>query len=383
VKTPEAAEADVAKRLAGRWSRVLAGEPWPAAFGLGFSGRTARQLADTWTETFALALRWRDWEATAGPEVAVDWRPARVHGTPHELPSVLTVATIDAAARLVGGAWPGLLDRSRRRLDVLRRDFPRLDDPAAVLRATKDWSEVDFDLACRTARWFADPHPAGLTARQVPVRGLGTKWLARRQAVVRRLAGLEALDVEMRRPSRVHLTYLDPAYRRTGRRRHDVATVGDVDALPYRPRVVVISENRDTAQVFPEVPGGVAVEGDGNGPGACAVLPWVRESPALWYWGDMDVRGLEILHGYRAADLPARSLFMDRAAYDRWEDFGIDLDHDDRPLTWRPARELPLLEPGERALYLDLCSETWTRHRRIEQERIPPGEAAAVVLALG
>lgn len=380
--TPEAAVAEVGKRLAKRWSRVLLGEPWPTSFGLGTSGRTARQLADTWDETFRLALRWRDWEATAGAEVAVDWRPARVHGTTHELPAALTVTTIDAAARLVGDPWPELLATSRHRLDLLRRDFPLLADPAAVLRATRDYSDVDFDLACRTARWFADPHPAGLTARQVPVPGLGTKWLARRKGVVRQIAGLAELDVEFGRPSRVHLTYLDPAYLRAGGRRHDLATVGDVHALAYEPRVVVISENRDTAQVFPEVPGGIAVEGDGNGPGACAKLPWVREAEVLWYWGDMDARGLEILHGYLAAGLPVRSLFMDRASYDRWEEFGVDHDHDDKPLRSRPVAKVPLLGSGERALYLDLCSEGWTRHRRIEQERIPIEDAAAAVLGI-
>jgi hypothetical protein len=144
---------------------------------------------------------------------------------------------------------------------------------------------------------------------------------------------------------------------------------------------VLISENRDTAQLFPFVEGGIAIEGEGRGAGAVAALPWARDAATLWYWGDMDADGLEILHGFRAAQLPVRSLFMDMAAYERWERYGIDHDHDGRPIGPRKPRDVDHLEPTERDLYLALCSPEWTRHRRIERERIPLRDAAAVVRA--
>ncbi len=384
MRTPDDALRDIARRLEKTWSQVVTGaSAWQPAFRLGSSGLTGRRLAEAWGDIHPLALRWDAWAATAGPGVRLDRRVASLHRADQPLPSTLVVDDIETAARLVGGPWPDRIVRNRRRAAVLRRSFPSLEDPAAILRLTDAWSDVDVDLLCRTARWFADPHPTGLTPRQVPVEGMGTKWLATREPVVRRLAGLDSLELLPGRPPRVHLTYLDPAHLVAGGRRHDVATLGDVDVVAYRPRVVVISENRDTAQLFPSIEGGIAVEGEGRGAGAIAGLEWVRDAGDLWYWGDMDADGLEILHGFRAAGLRVRSLFMDLAAYERWERFGVDHDHGGRPIGPRSPRDVGLLEAGERELYLALCSPEWRRHRRIEQERIPLEDAAAVVRARG
>lgn len=49
------------------------------------------------------------------------------------------------------------------------------------------------------------------------------------------------------------------------------------------------------------------------------IVPWIRDAEAVIYWGDMGADGLDILDGLRAAGIPVRSIFMDRAAYQRWE----------------------------------------------------------------
>lgn len=381
MKSPEETLAQVADRLRRTWAQVVAGGSWAPEFRLGTSGLTGRRLAGAWPEVHRGALPWQEWVATAGAGVTLVTRPATVHGTQQPLPATLLVATIDDAARLAGGDWVARLARARQRLATLAEQFPGLDDPAWLLRTTDAYGDVDFELVCRAGAWFA-AHPAhGLTARQVPVEGMGTKWVASHGAAVRRLAGLDDLGLERGRPARVHLTYLDPDHLASGGRRHDVATVGDVPAIAYAPTVVLISENRDTAQLFPSVRGGIAVEGDGTGPGAVPHLAWVRAADVRLYWGDMDATGLEILHGYRAAGLDVRSVFMDTAAYERWQRYGVDHDHAGNPIGRRAARDLPHLRPGERELYLALCSEDWPGPRRIEQERIPLHEAAAVVRA--
>lgn len=376
--TPETTVERVAKRLAASWSQVVAGAPWKGEFPLSPKELTGRALEAVWAETHRTKMRWDEWTAGAGAGVERADREAGYRGSAQPLPARLRVS-FDAAARLAGEEWVARLARSRARLAILRERFPDLADVAALLRLTDAYGDVDFDLACRAAEWFVAHPRSGLTARQVPVEGIGTKWLAGRGGVVRRLAGLDDLGLTSGRPPRVHLTYLDPGHLAAGGRRYDVATLGDVDAIAYRPLVVLISENRDTAQQFGPVPGGIAVEGDGNGPGAVPALPWLGEAEHVWYWGDMDAKGLEILHQYRAAGVAARSLFMDMASYARWERFGIDHDHDGRPLGPRPPRVLDTLSSGERELYLALCSPGWTRPRRVEQERIPLDEAAAVV----
>jgi len=77
----------------------------------------------------------------------------------------------------------------------------------------------------------------------------------------------------------------------------------------------VISENKDTAIHFPELAGGISVEGAGRGAAAIAALPWLLAAPHILYWGDMDADGLEILNEFRTAGVPAVSLFMDLPAF--------------------------------------------------------------------
>ncbi|CRK61951.1 FIG005429: hypothetical protein [Alloactinosynnema sp. L-07] len=261
----------------------------------------------------------------------------------------------------------------------MARRYPHLTQPARVLVAVDGLSDVDFDLLCRAADWFAVNDATGLTPRQVPIAGMHAKWLNTRQALVMDLAGVENLRLAPAHPARIHFTYLDPAHRSAGGRRYDSATVGDRVPLSYQPEIVIISENKDTAIHFPELAGGLSVEGVGRGGGTAAAFDWITGAPRVFYWGDMDADGLEILDGFRAAGVPARSILMDQNTYESWEQFGTSLDRHGKPLGPRTARPVPHLTETERALYHQIISPNWTRHRRIEQERIPLSEALAQV----
>ncbi|WP_223884566.1 DUF2220 domain-containing protein [Micromonospora craniellae] len=75
----------------------------------------------------------------------------------------------------------------------------------------------------------------------------------------------------------MHFTYLDPAHLAAGGRRHDSVTIGDRAQPVYQPRVVIISENKDTAIHFPALDGAVSVEGVGRGGRTIAAL--LRQPP--------------------------------------------------------------------------------------------------------
>lgn len=371
MKSPAQVLVDVQHRLARTWAGTVTGTAempaWPHRFPLGQP--TEVELTAGFAATAQAVHRWREWAETH--QVHVDFQPRRVMRTEQELPTHLHVPDIDTAARLCGDPWPEHLDRARSRAVVVAAAYPHLAAPARVLTQVQPLDDVDFDLLCRAANWFATNDATGLTSRQVPIEGLHAKWLNTRRHLVRELAGVEHLNLLPRHPPRLHFTYLDPAYRATRGRVHDSVTIGDTVPLPYQPRVVVISENKDTAIHFPPVPGGISVEGFGRGGGTAAAVPWLRDAPAVFYWGDMDADGLEILNEFRAAGIPAVSLLMDCDAFTAWERFGTNTDARGHALQSRSPRPVPHLNEGERALYENLVSPTWTRHRRIEQERLP------------
>jgi hypothetical protein len=206
------------------------------------------------------------------------------------------------------------------------------------------------------------------------LEGFHAKWLdvAGHRQMVCVLAGLESLELK-ERPRLVRFRYLDPAYLSTGARTHDAWLEGDTCVLPYRPRVVVICENRDTALWFPAVEGGIAVQGDGMaGTATLMGVDWIAGAERVLYWGDIDVHGFQILAAYRERGLDVRSILMDAATYQAFERFGTMVDKHGRLLQPKPdAQPLPGLTADENALYLRLCSPDHMGPRRIEQERIP------------
>jgi hypothetical protein len=390
MKTPAEVTDDIARRLSRSWTDeaardagtvIQAASLWPHDFPLGRA--KSADLAGRFGEVARQVAAWRNWARERGVALAEETR--RVSGTEQTLPTHVHIHDIDTAARLVSSEWQARLQRARLRAKALAETFPKLGRPSKALSATDTYSDTDFDLLLRAAEWFADnaETQAGLfTPRQVPVEGLHAKWLNTSQHLVRELAGVEDLGLLPPHPARIHFTYLDPEHLASCGRRHDSASVGDSVVLPYLPRVVLISENKDTAVGFPPVHGGVAVEGDGRGAAAHASFKWIRDAPVLAYWGDMDPDGLEILNEFRAAGIPAAALFMDIDAYQRWERYGTNIDKHGKALGPRTPRPVTHLKPAEAKLYANLTSPEWTRFRRVEQERIPLTVALRALCAL-
>ncbi len=381
MKSPEQVQADVTRRLSAVWHLAVT-DPcalWRTDFPLG------QPAGDALTRDFhayaALTRRWALF--AAAQQVQVRTRTRLVAGTAQLLTTHLLVDDVDTAARLAGPSWVERLRRGRERAAALEARFANLTPAqrAKVVRAVDGWSDADVEVLMTAAKWFAIHDAAGLTPRQVPVPGLHAKWLNTGQHLVCLLAGRTDLGLAPAHPPRVSVTYLDPAHRTGGGRRHDTLTIGDTVTLPYQPRLVIISENKDTAVWFPALPGAASVEGEGGAANHVARLDWVAAA-RVFYWGDMDTDGLEILARLRATGLPVTSVLMDTAAYDRWAKFGTDVDKHGKPLTGKdPTADTANLTPGEAALYHRLCDRRFTGHRRVEQERIPFAEALAQITA--
>jgi hypothetical protein len=370
----------VGNRLKGRWVNDLTSpEPtdsWPHRFPTGLGSVPQEDLQTRWGGVHRVAmLMWRGWAQER--ELTVIQKPRRVWSLIQDLPTHIEVQSIDEAAHLVAGEWPARLARARLRLEVIRQRYPDCNHATAV-RAVDDYTDHDFDLLLTVADWYLqnpDRATIGVTPRQVPLPGVHAKWLQNHTAGVQALTGLDDLGLLARHPARIHFTYLDPDHRASGGRWHDSATVGDAFMPAYRPTVVMISENKDTAIHFPPVPGGIAVEGDGFGGKTAAPFQWVTGAPVLIYWGDIDAHGYEILNGYRADGLSVVSILMDPATYETYEAHGTNTDKNGVPLKAGTPKPLPHLTDTERAVYETLLHADNPGHRRIEQERIPLNEA--------
>lgn len=378
MKSPGDALEDIERRLTRTWHDELTqpGTAWPHIFPLGAVRRA--DLDSNFGKFHERAVDWQDWARQRNLTLSVATR--RVRGTTQTLPTHVHIPNVDRAADVVRGPWPDRLARARQRLEVLRAAFPESRHPA-ILRMIDSYTDADFEVLCAAARWFSDHPSSELTPRQVPIDGLHAKWIQDHRKALVALADVESLGLNDRHPNRVHFCYLDPDHLGAGGRRHDSVTVGDTMTPSYLPEVVLISENKDTAVGFPDMARAVAVEGAGfSGAEAIAQVPWLAAARHVLYWGDIDPAGFEIVNTLRSHGVPIHTILMGRATYDEYERYGATTDRHGRPLGPQQPRTSPHLTVDEWELYEALCSESWTRSRRVEQERIPLAVAEEAVM---
>jgi hypothetical protein len=139
----------------------------------------------------------------------------------------------------------------------------------------------------------------------------------------------------------------------------------------YQPTVILVTENKGTALFFPQVEGGIVIEGDGNAVTRLAKIPWIRACPIIVYWGDLEAHGLVILDLLRSTGIPAEAMLMDEATLHRCAPYASPTYADGSPLPQSPPPPTPYLSEDERRLLERITAPEWTGPRRIEQERIP------------
>ncbi|MDR2566761.1 MAG: DUF2220 family protein [Bifidobacteriaceae bacterium] len=377
------------------------------------------------TERAALAdlpgtLAWvADWRARAEP--CVEWeRRSWASAGDQDVPARLAVADPAAAARIAGQrrAFDALVGRMAALLERWHpswavglseatggQDAPLPDQAgfgrpgplgSPLILALKRHANLiaslpgaDFGRLQDVAEWLAAHPDSGLYARQLPVRGVDSKWLEGHRALTQDLVGGilgepgRALGIMWRPPALIRGRFLDPALAPGGL--IELAAPAKVwdgiggerpapagtpcrplsregrDGIGGWPCVVLVLENLQSLLALPQLPGSgaLALHGGGHAVDLLAEIGWLRDAPVA-YWGDLDTHGFAILDRLRAFLPEARSLLMDQATLEANLDLAVP---EPKPTTARLTR----LTPDEQAVYQALQSSG----QRLEQERVP------------
>ena len=308
-----------------------------------------RKWVDSWrgvSEDSGVELEWalRKWSRVGSQEVPV----RAIVRTPEAIAAVADEAT----------GWRRLVER----LDELRAltGSDAHDALRAHARSIGDLDDVDFHRLVDVLIWLRENPASGLLLRELPIRGIHSKWIESRRGVVEAFhrAGTGASGLGLREPSPlVRIRTLDPSLSFAGLTDLSVP-IDELAAIPILPQRVFVFENLATVLAMPNVPGAIAVHGGGHRVDLVARLPWAQ---TVTYWGDLDSHGFVILNRLRARGVEATSALMDAetlfAHRDLW---GSDPEPN--------VGVLDLLTPRERAALQSLSAEG---NVRLEQERIP------------
>lgn len=388
--TPDALRAQVLRRwekgeLLAERVTPTAMFPWRLALRVPSSNELSERFdeAQAWVATLLGG-------ATAGYRVVMRDVRHRIIGT-NRVPAEVWVDTAADAVGLIGKAaaaraFDALVASTRKRqpalLDWLQRQ------PLRALSLANDWDAL-LDMVA----WMAAHPRPGIYVRQVDLPGIHSKFVEAHRTVLAewfdRVLPPDAVDTTasgaaafarrygfLDKPARLRFRWLDPRTAGwTGAPDGD-CTVSQATFTTLEPAVdrVFVTENEVNFLAFPSLPRSLVVFGAGYGFDVLARAPWIARC-SVHYWGDIDTHGFAILDQLRAHHPHVQSFLMDRttllAHRPQWTDEPLPV-----------LRDLPHLQPAERALYDDL---RWQRLApqavRLEQERIPFGlvlhEAAA------
>ncbi len=243
-----------------------------------------------------------------------------------------------------------------------------LANAQTVVRYHGIWLEL-----LRVVRWFLVHPRSGLYLRQIPVKGVHTKFFEQYRAILDELllhvqpamVNTAALRFEKRHGLRweeplVRIRFLDHSLQiERGFPTPDVA----IPVLAFRTLAlgevtVIITENLRNFLALPLLPGAVAVFGSGDAATLLHGTAWLDISRIL-YWGDMDPPGYSILARLRGEYPQTESILMDLSTLQAHQHLAGKKTH--------VSLELPALVPTERAALEYLCTNgLW-----LEQERIP------------
>jgi hypothetical protein len=321
----------------------------------------------------AAAIGWANgWRDREGVEwVARHWASA---GT-QDVPERVVLVGADAIARFAGPSvaadWARVRERARGTLAHFEARVPgdgellRLRQTLRThARAVADLANDDLERFSAVVDWVADHPASGRRPRELPIRGVDSKWLGSHRRLVEAfhtaLTGRPSLDLAEPTPL-IRIRVLDPAMR-PGGLDYLAAPAEELRRLDFGEglRAVLALENLETLLALPELHGVVAVHGGGFGAHErLSALPWVRASRVL-YWGDLDSHGFAILNQLRTLLPQAESLLMDDSTLRAHEDLWV-------PDPTPAVGTYPLLTTGEQATLASLRSHD---NPRLEQERL-------------
>jgi hypothetical protein len=255
-------------------------------------------------------------------------------------------------------------------IELIRTTSPTLLDlliklPQRVIEQTGNWA----NLLLVTSYFERNPQP-NQYVRNLPLR-LPTKFIESNRPILRLLldhlvpAYLNPTEIDFYK--RFHLSveeplvkirFLDAALRLHPALSHVSVWLSEFRNLQLPGRQIFIIENLTTFLTFPNLSDSLAIWGGGFAVASLGGTDWLNNRQ-IYYWGDLDAHGFQILNQCRKHFPQTRSLLMDQSTFDAHRHLVSSGKETD-------VVSLPHLTDEERDLLLLLKRNNW----RVEQERL-------------
>lgn len=253
--------------------------------------------------------------------------------------------------------------------------FPELkewivNNPLRVITSQAEWDSI-----LKVCQYFKQNPKPNLYIRELPIN-VHTKFIERNKSIIRELLDILLQDYSNNEykefEKRFHLKFSEPLIRfkildkgisqKYFSGIDDIAiSVSQFETLNLPIKRVLVVENKTTLYTtltLPKMDGTIAIFGSGYSVYNLKYTHWLS-NVELFYWGDIDVQGFEILSQFRSYFPHTKSMLMDKATFEKFFE-------EDKGTPTSISIKLNLTE-HEQQLYELLKINNW----RLEQEKIP------------
>ena len=250
--------------------------------------------------------------------------------------------------------------------------FPELKEwiikyPKKVLENHSQWNDL-----LKVCNYFkANPKP-NLYIRELPIT-IHTKFIENNKGIIKEL--LDGLISEHTNKNetnfekRFNLKYAEPTVRfRVLDKNISQQCFSGIDdlnipisqfeKLDLPIKRVFVAENKMNILTFPAIDKSIIIFGSGFGVEILKNAEWLKNAD-LYYWGDLDTQGFEILSQFRGYFPSVKSILMDKVTFDKY------FENDNGTPSKIPTALH--LTSEEQQLYELLKTNNW----RLEQEKVP------------
>lgn len=258
----------------------------------------------------------------------------------------------------------------KKDITCILSSFPELKDwiykyPVKVI-------DNDWESLLKVCKYFKDMPKPHLYIRELPIQ-VHTKFIENKKSIIRELLDIVIAeknnDDEKQFERRFNLKYDEPIVRfRILDNAISQQLFGGLDdlsipisefqnlSLPIQ--TVYVVENKINMLSFPIKKDSIVIWGHGFGVDIMKNVEWLN-SKKIYYWGDLDVQGFQILSEFRTQFKQVQSFFMDRYTFDKYFE-------GDKGTVTNVEKELCLTQEE-----CDMYNFLKENNFRLEQEKIP------------
>ena len=248
--------------------------------------------------------------------------------------------------------------------------FPELKD--WIYKYPMKIIDNDWESLLKVCKYFKNTPKPHLYIRELPIQ-VHTKFIENNKSIIRELLDIviaeKINDDEKQFERRFNLKYDEPIVRfRILDNAISQQLFGDLDdlsipisefqylSLPIQ--TVYVVENKINMLTFPVKRGSIVIWGHGFGVDIMKNVEWLK-SKKIYYWGDLDAQGFQILSEFRTQFKQVQSFCMDRYTFDKYFE-------GDKGSVTNVEKDLCLTQEE-----YDMFKYLKENNLRLEQEKIP------------